>query len=495
MSLPPILPPDHRPSLRIRLWHLLRRLMPPLTKEERGKVRAQLRDSSAPDFDFFLLVALSSVIATFGLITDSVAVIIGAMLVAPLMSPILGLSLATIGGDEILLRDAVSAVARGMLFSIGVAWLLTWSAQVLPFNPIIPNTELPLQIMMRTHPSPFDLGIAIAGGLAAAFALAQPGLSAALPGVAIATALMPPLCTVGIGLALRDWPAAAGAMLLFLTNLAAIAFAGLLIFFILGFRPRGEALMGQRLPRSLMVSAALVAILVVPLGYVSASFVRQGAEDLRIQQTVARAAASYRAELITLGVERMEDSLHLEITLRSDRAFRYEQVRSLQEELVTLLQRPLSIAVSVIPSARLDPLIPPTLTSTWTPGPTPTSTYTPTPSITPRPSATVTATSSATPTMTPTPTPARLVLDAATAPGLVLRDAPFGEVITQLWFNTEVVLLPGRVIDGGLVWIKVMDPRGQIGWIPESFTRVITLTPTVTSTRAPTSTAGPAGEG
>lgn len=465
--------------------------MPPLTKEERGKVRAQLRDSSTPDFDFFLLVALSSVIATFGLITDSAAVIIGAMLVAPLMSPILGLSLATIGGDEILLRDAVTAVARGMLFSIGVSWLLTWSAQLLPFNPIIPNTSLPVQIMTRTHPSPFDLGIAVAGGLAAAFALAQPGLSAALPGVAIATALMPPLCTVGIGMALRDWPVAGGAMLLFLTNLAAIAFAGLLIFFILGFRPRGEALMGGRMPRSLMVSAALVAILVAPLGYVSASFVRQGAEDLRIQQTVAQLALNYRAELISLGVERGEENLHLEITLRSDRTFRLEQVRALQEELATQLQRPLSIAVSVIPSARLDPLIPPTFTSTWTPGPTPTSTFTPTPSRTPSPSPTTTATASLTPTESPTPTPARLILEAAAAPGLVLRDAPFGDVVAQLWFNTEVVLLPGRLIDGGLVWINVMDPRGQIGWIPESFARVITLTPTPSATPTPTATASP----
>lgn len=156
----------------------------------------QLRESSAPDFDYFVLVFLSCMIATFGLLIDSAATIIGAMLVAPLMSPILGIGLASIRGDTFLLRNAAVALIRGAILAIVLSAVLTRINDWLPFTTL---QELPAEVMARIKPSPIDLGVALAGGLAAAFALAQPELSAALPGVAIATALMPPLCEVGVG--------------------------------------------------------------------------------------------------------------------------------------------------------------------------------------------------------------------------------------------------------------------------------------------------------
>src|SRR4030065_208148 len=90
-----------------------RRLVKPINLERRGEVQVQLRESSRPNFDFFLLVVLSCTIATMGLLTDSAAIIIGAMLVAPLMSPIIGLGLASITGDQRLLRFAEPAWCKG----------------------------------------------------------------------------------------------------------------------------------------------------------------------------------------------------------------------------------------------------------------------------------------------------------------------------------------------------------------------------------------------
>lgn len=113
--------------------------------------------------------------------------------------------------------------------------ILTLLAEVLPFDVL---SELPREASARARPTPFDLAVALGGGAAAAYALAQSQLSAALPWVAIATALMPPLCTVGIGLALRRPDVWAGALLLFLTNFVAITFAGIVVFAMLGFRPR-----------------------------------------------------------------------------------------------------------------------------------------------------------------------------------------------------------------------------------------------------------------
>ena len=164
---------------------MIRKWLQPLGQERKQEVLDELSQASSPGFDYFLLVTLSCSIATFGLITNSVAVIIGAMLVAPLMSPILGLSLASVAGEQGMFRKAAVALVEGSLAAVALSTLLGLIASVLPLG--IFNV-LPSEILARTHPSPFDLGIGLAGGAAAAYALAQPRLSAALPGVAIATA-------------------------------------------------------------------------------------------------------------------------------------------------------------------------------------------------------------------------------------------------------------------------------------------------------------------
>ena len=118
------------------------------------------------------------------------------------------------------------------MLAVALATLMTLVNNLLPFFSI---QELPQEILARTRPTPIDLVIALAGGVAAAYALTEPNLSAALPGVAIATALMPPLCTIGIGVALNRWDVAGGATLLFITNTITIAFASVLVFFLRGF--------------------------------------------------------------------------------------------------------------------------------------------------------------------------------------------------------------------------------------------------------------------
>jgi hypothetical protein len=114
------------PSLRIRILRIWQRITRPIDQERRGEVRVRLREASHPGFDFFLLVILSCTIATMGLLVDSVAIIIGAMLVAPLMSPVLGLGMASITGDGHLLRDSISGIIQGALVAVAVSFLWTW---------------------------------------------------------------------------------------------------------------------------------------------------------------------------------------------------------------------------------------------------------------------------------------------------------------------------------------------------------------------------------
>lgn len=471
------------------LSQLFRRLVKPLPFERREKIIAEITPLSSPGFDFYLLVILSCSIATMGLITNSPAVIIGAMLVAPLMSPIIGLGLASITGNGQLLENAVSALLRGVILAVLLSALVTLVNSHLP---IVSLQSLPAEVMARTRPTPIDLAIALAGGVAAAYALTNPNLSAALPGVAIATALMPPLCTVGIGLALWRLDVAGGALLLFVTNTITIAFAAVLVFFLRGF---GEtAGVGkQRLPRSLLLSASLTLILFVPLNIFSIRFFQEASDYRQINAVVQEQVHLLGdAELLEFNLTRQGDAFDLVLTVRTNYPLRYEEVVSLQEALVDQLKRPVSLKVNQIFAERLDPLVPPTLTPTptntrtSTPGPSPTATYTRTATATSTSTPTVTASPTETPLPTSTPTqtatPHQARAFSTVLPVMQIYQYPGGPVIGPLRSGQQITVLYRWQAYMGLVWVEIQDQEGRVGWVPELYVRALTATPTATPT-------------
>lgn len=468
----PLTPREFLSKLRARVLYLWRKLLPPPDRERRAEVQLQLRESSEPDFDYFVLVLLSCTIATFGLLIDSAATIIGAMLVAPLMSPILGLGLASLRGDPMLLRDAAIALIRGAVFAVLLSILITWVNAQLPF---ISLQELPEEVIARTRPSPIDLGVALAGGLAATFALVQPNLSAALPGVAIATALMPPLCTIGIGIALGDWEVARGATLLFITNAVTIAASAIALFFAMGFspgRPEGEG----RLPRSLVIAAILTLLLLAPLGYQSYQFVQQAQRSAFINEVVRTEVERLEAvELVSLDSVQKDDVLEIEITIRTGDALNYEDSVALREAIDVQLQQPVELSINQVFASRLDPRVPPTQTPAAVLSTTPTAS----PTNSPTPTQTLTPTASATATLTPTP--AYLEIENTFGRSAIsLRLTPNGPVIGYLARGSQVRQLYGYEIVDGWVWIEVRDRFGRIGWIPQFYAQLITLTPSPT---------------
>jgi len=182
------------------------------------------------DATYWLQVIFAAGIATIGLVLSSPAVIIGAMLISPLMGPILSLGLSLAVGDFVLLVRAISNLTLSCLVAISFAILLIFT---LPFK------EVTSEILARTQPNILDLGVALFSGAIGAIATCRPvkGVITSIPGVAIAVALMPPLCVVGFGIGsafslnLSDGlQIARGGGLLFITNLVAISFASLLIF-------------------------------------------------------------------------------------------------------------------------------------------------------------------------------------------------------------------------------------------------------------------------
>src|SRR3989338_3145539 len=161
-----------------------------ISDEEKKEVLAQISAGSNPSIDYFVMLVISALIASIGLLTNSVAAIIGAMLVSPLLLPVIGISLGAVKGDLKLFRTAVEAEAKGIAIVLVLVTVLTL---------VVPNAAVTSEILLRTHPTPLDLIIALASGAAAAYALSKKSIGAALPGVAIAVAIMPPICVVGIG--------------------------------------------------------------------------------------------------------------------------------------------------------------------------------------------------------------------------------------------------------------------------------------------------------
>lgn len=177
---------------------------------------------------FSVLLFLSTVIAAEGVIEDSTATVIGAMLIAPLMTPILATTAALVMGDRDRARHSLLLVAAGALGVIALASILGAIAlHVIDFRT---NS----QITARVAPRVIDLLVALAAGTAGAFATARDDVADSLPGVAVSIALVPPLCVVGISLAGFQWMDAWGALLLFLTNFLSILLAGGAVFALLG---------------------------------------------------------------------------------------------------------------------------------------------------------------------------------------------------------------------------------------------------------------------
>ena len=478
----------HRLTWRTRMFKWWRAQMRGVDIKRRGTVAAQLREGARPDFDYFLMVLLSSVIATLGLLINSGATVIGAMLVAPLMTPILGLGLASLNGDRVLLRDATSALLRGALVAIATALVLTLINRPLPFAPL---QQLPHEVLARTRPGPIDLAIALAGGAAAAFAWALPAVSPSLPGVAIATALMPPLDVVGIGIGLGRWNVAGGAFLLFLTNAIAIAFASMVVFYILDF---GETKVFQihslrDLPGVLRVSGMVVLLLSLPLAYLSARFVHQAAQTALIDRVAEEEVTRADAMLTGIAFDDRGGALHLELQVRTQHTLNYEEVRALQGRIAARLGQPVSIVVDQTLYTKLNPLIPPTPTPTATAGPSPTATATSTATATPTATATSTATptASATPTatVTPTPTPSWGKVTNTHWRGVHLRQSPDGPIIATLPEGAPLRITYHLAVVGGLVWVEVYDAQGRLGWLPMIYAATLTPTPTMTPSPTP----------
>lgn len=244
-----------------RLWHGRESLQ----DAERQDVIDRLFPRGMPRRQFFTrfvsLMMLSSAIAVFGILGDSTAVVIGAMLVAPLMFPVLGGAAAIVMGWPRRIVSRALLVAAGSLLAVMIAAVISF---------IVPGraTPLPAELIARTSPNLLDLGIALAAGAAGAYGQVRRHAAEVLTGVAVAVALVPPLVVVGVTLQLTEWQLALGAALLFLANVVGIVIAASVTFLAAGFVPGRNPLKGHsQVLRGVSWAAIATIIVVLPMQF------------------------------------------------------------------------------------------------------------------------------------------------------------------------------------------------------------------------------------
>ena len=316
-------------------WHWLKEKPTPIASLNRSLWRL-----SVPSFSFHFMLGLSTIIATLGLLSNSAAVIIGAMIVAPLMGPIVGMAYSTAMGNRKLLRRSGLTVLKGILLTIVVSWIAT---------SIVGLETVDSEILSRVKPTLIDFGIAMAAGAAGAFANTRRSISSALPGVAIAVALVPPLSVVGIGLAQGELNIALGALLLFLTNLICIIFFGSLVFL---FQSYGNL---ERAKKGLALSTVVMFLLGIPLTLSMRELIVKKNARLEVQDFILYRTETFaNTDVNAISVTPKDGYLRIDIEVAAPlNSISQNQINLVRQAIEERIGREIELYVEVIPMRRL----------------------------------------------------------------------------------------------------------------------------------------------
>lgn len=293
--------------------------------------------SSAPSGMYYLLMVVAAFIASIGLMADSPAVVIGAMLVSPLMTPIFGVSLGLVRGEFSLIRDSVFSVTAGIFLGIGGAMLIG----SLPFFFEITN-----EIAARTRPNLLDLCVAAFAGIAGTVALIDERVSPVMPGIAIATALLPPLCACGLCLSLHEYNNAWGSFLLFFANFLVILSIASVLFIMTGFIPNSE---NQPLPRLIKNFSLSTIVLILVAGLLTKSLI-----DVSVSRKIDNNLRNITMQAITtipnttieaIKHEIIDEVISGFIVLQGPTSLKANVVKEMEKKASKALEKPVQIIV------------------------------------------------------------------------------------------------------------------------------------------------------
>jgi uncharacterized hydrophobic protein (TIGR00271 family) len=289
--------------------------------------------------NFFVLLLSATVIATYGVLSDSTATVIGAMIVAPLMGPIMATTAAVVMGSLPRALRALALTGVGIISVILLAYLLSW---------VVPDVTISFttngEIASRINPGLYALATALGAGAAGAFIMSRAEIADSMGGVAIAISLVPPLCVVGISLRYGQLDAAVGALLLFMTNFLAILLAGGATFVAVGLGRLASAQEQTRLRRrGFIVFAVGVLLVTIPLAVTAYQRVVHATDNDNATTAVQRWLAGTSYRIVTVNVS---DRL---VTTSIEGSGDVKPLQQLANQLALVLHHPVQVYLTELP--------------------------------------------------------------------------------------------------------------------------------------------------
>lgn len=301
---------------------------------------------------YLSLLLLASLVALLGLLTNSVAVVIGAMLISPLMGPILSFGLAFTIGDLALARRGLRAIAVSVGLTIAVTTLVTL---------VSPLKEPTAEILARVRPNIYDLFVAVLAGTAGAIALCtKKNYMITATGVAVATAVIPPLSVAGFGLGSGRPLLGLGGFLLFFTNFVAIVLASDLVFFLFNFR--SSMVLEERYParKRLMILGSILTLISIPLVYTLVTDLRKMKLTKRVERVLKKHLdREARSRVTGFAVKEVGDGVGVSVTVNTVRPFEKKAEAEIERELGEQLRRKadLNLEQVVVTAGSIEPRV------------------------------------------------------------------------------------------------------------------------------------------
>lgn len=323
-------------TTRLLKWQVIKRLIR-VSAERRAVVLDDIQHGSIPSLTYYVLLGVSGLLAGFGLLSNSAAVVVGAMLVSPLMTPIFGIAVSLISGEMTLLRRAMTAEFGGVFLVLLLSFLLG----LMPFS-----LEITPEMLARTRPNLLDLFVAVFAGFAGCMAMLDERISPALPGVAIATSLTPPLATSGLSLAFGSYQGAWGSFLLFFANFLAILLVAAGIFSLAGLINKREFVSKKIVLRRFLTPViGLVAVSILLTDYLFGMIDHWRTLKIANQVIVEQLAdeASTAIEKVVLDDQAAGNGVNVLAVIRTPRVIDPNKAKSVENALSEALNMPVQM--------------------------------------------------------------------------------------------------------------------------------------------------------
>jgi len=309
-----------------------------LSPQERESVYTQINDNAKGNFPYFFITVLSTIIITLGLIIDSSAVIIGGMLIAPLLWPVLSFSVSVTRARVYTVKKSSGTLFVSFLVILGVSIIVGY---ITPLN--LSGNE----IIFRTKPTLIELLIGLSSGLVAAYSVSSKKIVSNLAGVAIAVSLVPPLCVSGLSIVNGDYASMVGSLLLFVSNLLAITLSSVTVFMLEGYFTSATETSEKARRGYLIWSLLLLLVTFIPLLVITKSLVHDQSRQNFVVQTTK--AVYPEAKIVDAKTNDQDIYIHVELTIQSEVSIDQEVLERLSTIFSTKFEKPVKLTFIEVP--------------------------------------------------------------------------------------------------------------------------------------------------